>query len=88
MPAFVKMGQDFAADSVIFNMYRQRDVFSKGEYEDAFIGDPHHPDHADFLEILHAPELYLPIANLGNLAAYAPAGWLDADKHPIGQAAE
>ena len=88
MPAFVKMGQDFSADSVMFNMYRQRDVFSKSEYEDAFIGDPHHPDHADFLEILHAPELYLPIANLGNLAAYAPAGWLDADKHAIGQAAE
>ena len=88
MPAFVRMGQQFSADSVMFNMYRQRDVFSKGEYEEAFIGDPHHPDHADFLEILHAPELYLPISNLGNLAAYAPAGWLDADKHPIGQAAE
>ena len=88
MPAFVRMGQQYSADSVMFNMYRQRDVFSKGEYEEAFIGDPHHPDHADFLEILHAPELYLPIANLGNLAAYAPAGWLDVDKHPIGQAAE
>ncbi len=88
MPAFVKMGQDFAADSVMFNMFRQRDIFSRGEYEEAFIGDPHHPEYADFLEILHAPELSAPIVTLGNMAAYAPPGWLDAEKAQPAHAAE
>ncbi|MFV0280617.1 MAG: radical SAM protein [Rhodoblastus sp.] len=87
MPDFVKMGEKFSADSVMFNMYRQRDIFSRGEFEEAFIGDAHHTDYADFLSKLRAPEMSLPIVNLGNLAAYAPDGWLDDNKTPSGQTA-
>lgn len=76
MPAFVRMGQRFSADIVSFNMFRQRDVFSKDEYLDAFIGGAEHPDHQAFLQVLHAPELALPIVNIGNMANFAPPGWL------------
>jgi pyruvate-formate lyase-activating enzyme len=77
MPEFVKLGQDYAADMVSFNMIRQRDVFSGDEHLEAFIGAPEHKDYRAFLDILHAPELASPIVNWGNMDAFAPPGWLN-----------
>jgi hypothetical protein len=76
MPEFVKLGLDHAADMVSFNMIRQRDIFSRDEFVEAFIGAPEHPLYREFLETLHAPEMASPIVNWGNMDAFAPPGWL------------
>ncbi|HLH12789.1 MAG TPA: radical SAM protein [Methylovirgula sp.] len=73
MPDFVRLGQEFAADRVAFNMIRQRDIFSKEEHVAAFIGDPSHPDYQEFLEVLKAPELArqeAPEVLIGNVLEY------------------
>ncbi len=72
MPEFVELGWRFAADGVSFQMIRQRDIFSREEYDKAFIGNPAHPDYAEFVEILKAPELSLsqPQVSMGNVLAY------------------
>ncbi len=40
IPAFIQMGEDYAADMVSFQMIRKRDIFSGDEHRDAFIGSP------------------------------------------------
>lgn len=70
MPAFVKLGEEFAADTIIFNMIRQRDIFSKDEYVEAFIGSPDHPEYDAFVETLNAPELAEPNVQIGNVLEY------------------
>ncbi len=70
MPAFVKLGEEFAADSIIFNMIRQRDIFSREEYLEAFIGSPDHPQYDAFVETLKAPELSQPNVQIGNVLEY------------------
>ena len=70
MPAFVKLGEEFRADAIIFNMIRQRDIFSREEHVEAFIGSPEHPEYAEFLEILKAPELAQPNVQVGNVLEY------------------
>jgi wyosine [tRNA(Phe)-imidazoG37] synthetase (radical SAM superfamily) len=70
MPGFVKFGEEFAADSIIFNMIRQRDIFSREEYVEAFIGDPHHVEYPAFVETLKAPELSQPNVQIGNVLEY------------------
>jgi hypothetical protein len=74
MPDFVRMCEDHAADTIIFNMIRQRDIFGKEEYIEAFIGSPDHPDYGDFLKVLEAPELAQPNVLIGNVREYAPRG--------------
>lgn len=70
MPAFVKLGEEFAADTIIFNMIRQRDIFSREEYVEAFIGSPDHPEYESFLQTLKAPELAQPNVQIGNVLEY------------------
>jgi wyosine [tRNA(Phe)-imidazoG37] synthetase (radical SAM superfamily) len=70
MPGFVKFGEEFAADSIIFNMIRQRDIFSREEYVEAFIGNPHHVEYPAFIETLKAPELSQPNVQIGNVLEY------------------
>ena len=70
MPAFVRLGEEFAADTVAFNMIRQRDIFSKEAFVEAFIGSPEHPAYPEFVETLKAPELAQPSARLGNIPEY------------------
>ncbi|HEY0146999.1 MAG TPA: radical SAM protein, partial [Methylovirgula sp.] len=71
MPAFVRMSEDYAADIISFNMIRQRDVFAKDEYVEAFIGSPDHPEYEDFLKVLNAPELVQHNVLIGNVREYA-----------------
>jgi len=82
MPAFVKLGEAYGADVVSFNMFRQRDVFSRDEYEEAFIGDADHPEYGDFLAVLRAPEMSSPRVYIGNVGSYAPPGWLTPPEAP------
>ncbi len=70
MPGFVRLGEEFAADSIIFNMIRQRDIFSREEYVEAFIGSPDHPEYDAFVETLKAPELAQPNVQIGNVLEY------------------
>jgi hypothetical protein len=70
MPAFVKLGEEFAADMIIFNMIRQRDIFSREEHVAAFIGSPDHPEYESFLQTLKAPELSQPNVQIGNVLEY------------------
>lgn len=78
MPAFVRMSEDYAADFVSFNMIRQRDIFAKDEYIEAFIGSPDHPEYEDFLKILDAPELAQRNVLIGNVREYARPRILEA----------
>ncbi|MBI3275619.1 MAG: radical SAM protein [Methylocystis sp.] len=75
MLEFVQLGRDYAADMVSFNMIRQRDIFSRDEFKEAFIGAPTHEAYAEFLSVLQSPELSSPLVHMGNVLAYAPAGW-------------
>jgi organic radical activating enzyme len=70
MPAFVALGHEFLADRVSFQMIRQRDIFSRDEYDEAFIGNPEHPDYAAFLDVLQSPDLASPYVHMGNVLAY------------------
>ena len=70
MPAFVRLGQEFFADIVSFQMIRNWGTFNAAEFKEEFIGDPAHPRHQELIEILHAPELSLPIARVGNILGY------------------
>ncbi len=71
MPAFVRMSEDYGVDVISFNMIRQRDIFAKDEYVEAFIGNPDHPEYEDFLKILDAPELAQRNVLIGNVREYA-----------------
>jgi len=70
MPAFVKLGEEFSADTITFNMIRQRDIFSREEHIAAFIGSPNHPEYDSFVETLKAPELSQPNVQIGNVLEY------------------
>jgi hypothetical protein len=70
MPEFVQLGRHYTADAISFQMIRQRDLFSRDDYEKAFIGSPSHPDHASFIEVLNDPELSRPSVLMGNVLAY------------------
>jgi molybdenum cofactor biosynthesis enzyme MoaA len=71
MPALVRLGQEFAADLIAFEMIRKPLAFSKEEFDRAFIASPSHPDHEEFLKILRAPEMSLPHVQAGNILAHA-----------------
>jgi molybdenum cofactor biosynthesis enzyme MoaA len=70
MPDFVKLGEEFAADLIIFNMIRQRDIFSREEHVEAFIGSSEHPQYDAFVETLKAPELSQSNVQIGNVLEY------------------
>lgn len=74
MPGFVRLGQEFSADTVAFQMIRNWGTFSAAEFKEELIGDPTHPRHLELIEILRAPEMSLPIAKVGNILGYTRAG--------------
>lgn len=55
---------------VIFNMIRQRDIFSRDEYREAFIGSPDHPDYPEFCRTLTDPHLAKSSVQMGNVLEY------------------
>ena len=61
IPAFIRMGQEFEVDRVVF-LYVQKwgNVMSSAEYEAQAVHDPAHPRHAELLTVLEAPECSLP----------------------------
>jgi tetratricopeptide (TPR) repeat protein len=71
MPEFVRLIRQFGATTIFFQMIRNWGTFTAEEFVTEFIGNSLHPDHAEFLEVLKAPELQLPHVWLGNMANYA-----------------
>jgi MoaA/NifB/PqqE/SkfB family radical SAM enzyme len=71
MPEFVRLIRQFGATDIFFQMIRNWGTFTAEEFVTEFIGNSLHPDHAEFLEVLKAPELQLPHVWLGNMANYA-----------------
>jgi organic radical activating enzyme len=71
MPEFVRLTQQLGATNIFFQMIRNWGTFTAEEFVTEFIGNSLHPDHAEFLEVLRAPELQLPQVWLGNMANYA-----------------
>jgi MoaA/NifB/PqqE/SkfB family radical SAM enzyme len=74
MPAFVRLGEEFAADIVSFQMIRNWGTFSPQEFAEEFIGDPTHPRHPELIEILRDPAFASPIARVGNVLEYVREG--------------
>ncbi len=70
MPAFVRLGEEFAADHVYFQMIRNWGTFSDAEFKAEYIGDPAHPRNKEMIAILEAPEMSRPIARIGNILGY------------------
>lgn len=70
MPEFVRLGQEFGADVVSFQMIANWGTFNEAEFEAEFIGSRSHPNHHELVEIVRAPELSLPIAQVGNILGY------------------
>jgi pyruvate-formate lyase-activating enzyme len=75
IPAFIKMGADYAADTVSFQMIRKRDLFSGDEHKEAFIGAPDHPDYEEFVALLGRQDLLTPppggpSVHMGNVLDY------------------
>lgn len=75
IPAFIKLGADYAADTVSFQMIRKRDIFSGDEHKEAFIGAPDHPDYAEFVALLGQQDLLAsppggPAVHMGNVLDY------------------
>lgn len=71
IPEFVKLGKEFMADTITFQMVRNWGTYSRDEFRNVFIGDPDHPDFAEFCEVLKAPDLLEPEVEVGNILAYA-----------------
>lgn len=71
MPAFVRLGEEFAADVVSFQMIRNWGTFSEAEFQAEFIGSKQHALHQELIEVLRAPELSRPIVQAGNIFGYA-----------------
>jgi hypothetical protein len=71
MPEFVRLIRQFGATTIFFQMIRNWGTFTAEEFATEFIGNSLHPDHAEFLEVLKAPEFSLPHVWLGNMANYA-----------------
>ncbi len=71
MPDFVRLGEEFAADRIVFHMIRRWQSYSDKEFATHFIGSAAHPDHQEFLEVLQAPELARPNVELGNMRGYS-----------------
>jgi MoaA/NifB/PqqE/SkfB family radical SAM enzyme len=71
MPDFARLGEQFGADLVQFNMIRNWGSYTQDEFRAHFIGARTHPDHAAFLDVLQAPELASPNVVMGNVLGYA-----------------
>ena len=76
MPDFVRLGKRFGADEISFQMIRNWGTYSKKDFEDIYIGDPAHPDHAGLAEVLESPELVWPGVDVGNVRTHLRAAAL------------
>ena len=76
MPDFVRLGKRFGADDISFQMIRNWGTYSTKEFEDIYIGDPAHPDHAGLAKVLEAPELTWPGVDVGNVRTHLRAAAL------------
>ena len=74
MPDFVRLGKNYAADEISFQMIRNWGTFSWEQFEDIYVGKTSHPDYPDLVGVLAMPELDWPGVDVGNVRAHARAG--------------
>ncbi len=75
MPAFVSLGRSIAADMICFEMIHDWGVYAPEDFEKAYLG-PDHPDFADLIAVMQAPEMSDPRVAAGAVKAHvaqAPA---------------
>ncbi len=68
MPAFVALGEGFAADLVAFQALRNWNTFSDDEYRTRAVHRPEHPEHAAFRASLADERLRRPHVRLADVA--------------------
>lgn len=77
MPEFVRLARRFHADLVAFYSIRNNAGDTPQEFHQINVESPSHPEHAEFLKVLEAPELQdacVDLANLGYLRPLASVG--------------
>ena len=57
MPEMISLADRFGFDKIKFQMIRNWHTYSAVEYATHDIGSRYHPAYAEFLEVLHCPEL-------------------------------
>jgi uncharacterized protein YbaR (Trm112 family) len=70
MPEFVRLGKEFSVDAVFFGMIQNWGHLSQAEFARLDIGNPAHPRHKEFLNVLESAELADPIVMCGNVEPY------------------
>ena len=73
MPDFVRLAQEFGADSVGFSMLLNWGTWPQAEFENQCVWKTDHPEFDDFMDILRDPILAEPMVDLGNLSEYRRA---------------
>jgi molybdenum cofactor biosynthesis enzyme MoaA len=66
IPEVIRLAKSYHLDEVEFSVMRQWGQFSAEEARSLFVFSPTHPEYEAFVEVLSAPELDDPIANLGS----------------------
>jgi MoaA/NifB/PqqE/SkfB family radical SAM enzyme/SAM-dependent methyltransferase len=70
VPEFVKLGKRYRVDATHFSVIRCWDHLSPAEFESLSVANPSHPEHEEFLRVMHSPELSDPIVDYGSVAPY------------------
>lgn len=69
MPEFVQLAKRFHADMALFTLLRSIGSFTEEEVKEWSVFNPDHKLHAEFLQVLEAPEMRDPIV-AGSLATF------------------
>jgi MoaA/NifB/PqqE/SkfB family radical SAM enzyme len=86
IPEVIRLAKSYHLDEVEFSVMRQWGQFSAEEARSLFVFSPTHPEYGALVEVLSAPELDDPIANLGSalefrkskLSSFSPHSLLKA----------
>jgi len=72
MPEFVRLARKFHVDLVAFYSIRNNAGDAPEDFHKTNVENPNHPEHAEFLKVLEAPELQDPSVDLANLGYLRP----------------
>jgi len=67
MPDFIRLAKKYHASNLLFSRLQDHGVLGKKRFDEADVGNPQHPDHGEFLELLRAPEFDDPIVQFSGI---------------------
>ena len=67
MPEAVRLLREFHVDRLVFIAFRNWGHMSKQESRRWIVTNPEHPDHSEFVRVLHHPDLLDPMVDLGSV---------------------